>query len=139
MPAKNLTGTDEMWQQAQELANANTEGNVSALIARLGTTLYLNPEAYDLRRPQGTRLRDHFIPKTTGGHVRKNVSMEPAEWHKLQAIANANAAGNKSRVMQFFIPKAYQSPHAFDLVSPSSVVLPEPQFPTVAQQLRHHG
>lgn len=48
------------WRAAQELANANTEGNVSELLRRLVHFATMTAESFDLQRPS--------TAVTNGGH-----------------------------------------------------------------------
>lgn len=51
------------WRAAQELANANTEGNVSELLRRLVHFATMTAESFDLQKPS-VHIEDG-IPKQT--------------------------------------------------------------------------
>lgn len=139
MSAKNITGSEEMWEAAIELANSNTGGNVSALLGRLAAQMYFEPSIFNLRSAADEKEKESFVAKDSRGHVRKNISMDDVNWTRLQRLANSNTAGNISRLFQYVIPLVSEHPTTYHLLSPSDEELPEPDLPTVAQEFRHKG
>lgn len=77
---RSISMTDADWRAAKELANSNTNGNISELLARLVHFATMMPERFDFQQP--SPLRTTPTPKPTINEVIAEASKLPHQGGK---------------------------------------------------------
>lgn len=111
MLSKNITMPPFFWKKLQELANTNTAGHLSRMIALLVEVADYQPATFGIReRSMAERSLPHVNVRFTrhGYSKRKNITMTKDEWRVFQTLANPNTGGAKSTLLRHLITVAYE-------------------------------